>query len=72
MRERPTIDDARSIAEQYGLDRVEIRYTKPTGEIGYASYGPTRELCRDAQAMADRMYNAAMAHFQPTGGGDHD
>lgn len=65
MSDRPTVDAARSVAEQYGLDTVVIYYTKPTGEIGYASYGSTRVLCRDARAVRDRIYDAAMAHFRP-------
>lgn len=51
---RIPIAAARRIAEQYGYEQVIILAREP--EQGWVTtYGVTRELCRGAAAMAERL-----------------
>lgn len=60
---QPRVDDARSLAEWYGLRRCIIWFAQDERH-GYASYGATRLLCDDTRSLADRMFDVAEEHLK--------
>lgn len=60
----PEVAVARDAAKALGADRVVITYTTPAGQIGYASFGQTKELCAETKRLADKLYERAMAWFR--------
>jgi len=54
----PEVAAARDFGKQFGADRVVIYYTLPDGRYGYASYGKTKELCKQARTEATSIMGA--------------
>ena len=54
---------ARDAAAKLGSDRAIIFYTLPDGRYGYASYGKTPALCRQARKEADSIFDAVGEAF---------
>ncbi len=54
----PQVAVARDFAKKFGADRVVIYFVKPDGQYGYASYGKTKELCKQAGCVADKTFAA--------------
>jgi hypothetical protein len=52
---------ARDFGRRFGADRVIILFTTPDGQMGYASYGKTRELCDKTRRLANKCYFALAA-----------
>lgn len=52
-------DAARKIGESgsVDVDRAVLIYTTRCGQVGYVSYGRTKELCAAARRMADAIYD---------------
>jgi len=60
----PEVAAVRDAAGKLGADRAVIVYTRPDGKMGYASFGRTRALCAQAQALAEDLWPAALDHFE--------
>jgi hypothetical protein len=60
----PEVQAARDFSKQFGADRVVVIYTTDSGQIGYASYGKTRERCASAKRLADALYTEAVDHCE--------
>lgn len=54
---------ARDAAVKLGSKRVVIFYTLPSGLYGYASYGETSALCKQAKQEADSIFLAVGEAF---------
>jgi hypothetical protein len=55
----PKVADCRDIARKWGKQQVIILAIDTNqNTLEYASYGETKELCSDAQKLADAAYDA--------------
>lgn len=55
----PQVAVARDAAEKLGAEQVIIVYLNhTTGELSMASYGKSKELCRQAAVLGDAAYEA--------------
>lgn len=60
----PEVAVARDAAQRLGAQQVVIVYVLDGGRsLGMASFGKTRELCREAGKLGDELYDAAMRHL---------
>lgn len=60
----PQVAVARDAAKALKANRCIVLYTNEQGQIGYASYGETKQLCKEAKQIADSVYEAAMDWFE--------
>lgn len=61
----PEVSVSRDAAKKLNADMCVVLYVNTSaGSIGYASYGATRELCRETKRLADACYAEAMRWFE--------
>ena len=53
----PEVAAARDFGKKFDKKMVVIFHVNGKGEIGYASYGETKELCGAARQLADRIFD---------------
>lgn len=53
----PTVETARRIAKRHDSDMVIVFYFKGEAK-GYASYGQNARLCKEAQRIADGLFDS--------------
>jgi len=59
----PEIAALRDFGKRFGADRAVIVYTKPSGEIGMASYGKTKVLCDRTKPIGNKLFEKAQELF---------
>lgn len=65
----PEVAAAREAARAIGavkgspVDRCVVLFTTESGQIGYASYGKTREVCAQTRRLADVLFDKACEWF---------
>jgi len=59
----PEVAVARDAANRLGAKQVVVIYLTDD-KIGMASYGATKELCREAGKLGDLLYEAAMEELR--------
>ncbi len=60
----PEVAVARDAATRLGAKQVVIVYITDDHQCGMASYGRTRELCREAGVMGDAVYDFVMQKYE--------
>jgi hypothetical protein len=63
----PEVAIARDFGSKFGADRVIIFYSKPDGTYAYSSFGTTRQLCKEAQEVADTVFGQIGEAFATAG-----
>jgi hypothetical protein len=53
----PQVRAAGEFAKRFGADKVIIYYTLSSGEYGYASYGRDGKLCKQAERIAESVWD---------------
>ena len=63
----PEVAIARDAARKLKANRVVVLFTNEQGQIGYASYGETKELCAETKLLGDAVYEHAKEWFWNNG-----
>ena len=53
----PSVGDAKSLAKRSNLRRCVILFETDEGQVGYASYGKTKELCKATREIMDELFD---------------
>jgi len=57
----PKVAAARDAGDRFGKDQVILlMIDRKQGTLEYAAYGKTKDLCKDAERLADIAYEAIM------------
>ncbi len=60
----PEVAVARDAAQKLQAQQAIIVYLLPNGQVGMASYGATKELCREAGKIGDVLFEKTMEWFE--------
>ena len=62
----PEVDVARNAARLLNSSIAVVVYVRDDGKFGAASFGKTKELCKQAHVLCDFLFDSMMKH--PSGG----
>lgn len=60
----PEVAVARDAAQKLAAQQAIVVYILPDGRLGMASYGSTKELCREAGELGDELFTVSMDWFK--------
>jgi hypothetical protein len=60
----PEVAVARDAARRLGANRTIIIYFTDSHQLGMSSYGATRELCREAGKLGDKIYEMVLHEYE--------